>query len=396
MEITMIGIDHSKASIQEREKLSFTKAQAEETMAKWNKSGCLLLSTCNRTEFWVSGTHDPRELFGLLCREKNCNEETLWNLVVSREGRKAVSHLLQMTSGLKSRIFGEDQILSQVREALVLARSCGAEDIIIEKVFQTAIAAAKKVKTEVRTTAISPSAARNGLLIAEETFGSLQGLNCLVIGSGNIGKLTAGMLAEKGARVRITQRRRMHSGRQQDPISVDGCRVIDYEERFDEIDTYKLVISATTSPHYTVKAADLTECLFEDCLWIDLAVPRDIEPTVAELQGIRLIDMDQVGDYAQGEKQESFQEAMAVLYEFEKDLNQWFAFRNHIQTVKQISRLVGDDIDKRAIKSNDLAGAAEKAIEKLLFGLKETLPENRWNECFAALKQSAEKETLKR
>ncbi len=155
MEIRMAGIDHQNASIQQREAFAFTKAQARRAMERWKQigklEGCLLLSTCNRTELWISAGGQDIDPFSVLCEEKGMDPERFRSLAVNRQGREAVTHLLQLSCGLKSRIYGENQILSQIREALELSRECGCDDMVIEKLFQTAISAGKRVKTQVKS-----------------------------------------------------------------------------------------------------------------------------------------------------------------------------------------------------------------------------------------------------
>lgn len=397
MDIAMIGIDHERAPIEIREALSFTKAQRIQTMRLWQDTGCLLLSTCNRTEFWVSGNQEKNVLYDFLCRAKGLNQtSSLEGLMSYRQGKDAIAHLLQLACGVKSRIYGEDQILAQVKDALLLSRQCQCADRTIEKLFQTAIAAAKKVKTSVETGTVNPSAAQSCLEMITGTFGAVKDLSCLVIGSGNMGKLVASLLAEKGANVCITQRRRRHKGTLQTPISVNGCTVIEYEKRLENIQDYHVVISATASPHYTVKEADLTDKLFKKSLWIDLAVPRDMAPSIGDISGIHLVDMDQVGSSSSRKDQNAYRETLRILGTYELDLEQWFEFREHIETVKRISSLVTEDAGKRSVDDSDLPDATRRAVEKMLFGLKETLPREQWKACFAALEQSAEKETLKR
>ncbi len=401
MDIRMVGIDHQNASIQEREAFAFTKNQAKKAMATWKEdhpfSGCLLLSTCNRTELWVSGGEnmDP---FTLLCKAKGKEPEPYAALAVHRQGQEAVTHLLQLICGLKSRIYGEDQILSQVREALELSRTCRCCDTVIEKLFQTAISAGKKVKTQVKIQTADPSAARNVLLLLKEKMGNLKGLPCLIIGNGQMGKLAANTLAEAGAHVTMTLRKKMHGKTVQDSIMPQGCHMIDYDERLKDLDHYKAVISATLSPHFTITEEQLKGKTF-DSIWIDMAVPRDIDPACGDVSGIELFDMDSLGDsHMEARTEEALRKSMEILETYREELERWFAFREHIDQVKTISQMTADDACKRMEKNKDhevFYLAAEKAVEKLLFGLRETLPSKEWEGCLTALEKSAQRDTVK-
>ena len=152
MSIQMLGIDHTKASIDVRTVFSFTRKNIAESLQKWmtipQLTGCVIISTCNRMEIWAS-TAEEVDLFSLLCNEKGVDPEDYREYVICRKDREAVLHLFELSCGLQSRILGEDQIITQVKDALVLAREQQAADHVLEVLFRMAVTAAKKVKTEV-------------------------------------------------------------------------------------------------------------------------------------------------------------------------------------------------------------------------------------------------------
>ena len=124
-------------------------------------------------------------------------------------------------------------------------------------------------------------------------------------------------------------------------------------------------------------------------------MPRDIDPAVRELAGVELYDMDQLGDGETAKKNSrAFKEAMEILEDYEDELERWFAFRRHVERVKQISAVTVQDACKRMEKLT-AAEAMDHAVEKLLFGLRDTLPEELWERCFTALEQSSQRDTLK-
>jgi glutamyl-tRNA reductase len=214
LRLKMVGIDHNRASIEYRELFSFTKAGSTEAMRDLKENypvdGCVILSTCNRTELWISTGEDlsPRLM---LCALKDADPDRYKDLFIEREGEEAALHLLELACGLDSRIFGEDQIISQVREALELARDQQCTDMVLEKVFQTAVGAAKKVKSKVRLAAADGSTALQVLALLKEKLGDIRGVTCLMIGNGKMGQLVAGLLAAQGAEVKMTLRKTMHA-----------------------------------------------------------------------------------------------------------------------------------------------------------------------------------------
>lgn len=144
----MIGIDHNIAAVDIREKFSFTKSAASAALDKLksyeNVSGCLLISTCNRMELWASCSDNSLDLTQFLADEKNLEKDYVEEMVRRRHGEDAVRHLFYLSGGLKSMIVGDDQILTQLKDALANAREMESTDSYIEVLFRMAISAGKK------------------------------------------------------------------------------------------------------------------------------------------------------------------------------------------------------------------------------------------------------------
>lgn len=391
--IMMIGIDHNEASIDERERFSFTKNQAHQALAKLRNqetvSGCLLLSTCNRTELWISGNKktNMRELMESISKESSPH-------LVERSGEEAVNHLFRLSCGLESQLTGEDQILTQVRDALTLAQSCGCGDRVLDKTFRGAISAAKKVKTQVALSAINPSAAKSSVALMEDQLGNLADIPCLIIGNGQIGRLLAEDLVRRKADVTMTLRKRIHGEEIQESILPEGCHMIPYEERMENLGKYRCVISATLSPHFTVKAEEMKKPNGEQ-LFLDLAVPRDIETKVGDFPGITLYNIDQISHVHRSDGEDKDREqAEAILTEAVTELGSRLAFEATLPIVEHISELLREDVKGR-MKNQTPEDAAEKSFRKLLFGLRKHLPEHQWAACFSALEKAAMDDTIK-
>lgn len=393
--IMMLGIDHNASSIDEREKFSFTKQQAAHALAQLKEeesvSGCLILSTCNRTELWVSGREDT-DMAGLM--EKISGESSPH--FVERQGDEAVDHLYHLACGLKSQLTGEDQILTQIKEAFSMAQGCQCGDTVLNRAFGGAICAAKKVKANVRISSISPSAAKSAVALMREKLGDLRGVSCLIIGNGQIGKLLAEDLIRRDAHVTMTLRKQIHGRERQESILPPGCQMIPYEDRVEHLKHHKCVISATLSPHFTIRSRDIAGAEVEgERLYLDLAVPRDIEAGVGNHPGIRLYNMDQISATYHGEGEErSRMEAEAILNEAIEELRSHLAFETVLPAVEHISTLMKEDMTGR-MKTQDAEVAAEKSLRKLLFGLRKHLPREEWEPCFSALEKAAMDDTVK-
>lgn len=195
--IQMIGIDHSRASVEERELFSFTKTKQKELMEavvrQQSVDGCVLLSTCNRMELYVSldAKAEP-DLYRIICHCKQISgeeEKRLRELFTVRTEEDAVRHLFLLTAGLKSKIIGEDQILTQVGDALEFARSGEFADTVLKTLFRMAVTAGKKIKTQVAIPKGNTSTIDAALTQLARQGYQFAGENCLVIGNGEMGRL---------------------------------------------------------------------------------------------------------------------------------------------------------------------------------------------------------------
>lgn len=409
MEIRMTGIDHEAFSLEERELFSWTKEEATDILKQlkaYNENGaCILLITCNRTELYLSGNGWNGTAYEVLCNileemdtKKQVMYRELAQKVVCRENMDAVCHLLQVAAGMRSRIFGEDQILTQVRNALILAREAHTTDGELERLFQTAITAGKRVRTKVRLTAVSRSVVEQMLLRLRETTDSLRDWNVLVIGNGEIGRLAASRLMECGAKVTMTVR---HYKTREVTIPV-GCKIIDYRERYQFVNQMDLIVSATTSPHHTLlwdKGLDEEgkQQLFADGkerILFDMAVPRDISPRFGELSNIILYNIDSLGGSMEAENQkEAIQEAMHILQEYAEEYEAWSQFRSYIPAIQEIGTYCAEDIFRRVEKplkrvvmdqtvraelEQVIETAAKKVVGNMMYDMKEQLPMEEW------------------
>lgn len=408
-QIFMTGLDFRKATIQIREQLAMTKEQAKRAAQTIKElvgaSGCAVLSTCNRTEVWVSGSFtECPTLWQALCTAKGVPADLFQGLFQSRFGDDAVSYLFHLASGMESQVYGEDQIITQVGDAAALSRQAGAMDPILESLFRMAVTAAKAVKTHTRLTPVDASAALQAVEFLEHQAGSLQDMPCLIIGNGEIGRLAAQALLQKGANVQVTIRSH-HGGGVTVP---QGCTPVPYDDRLLWLPKVSLVISATSSPHYTLRAAELP--VFDHgILLCDLAVPRDIEPKVGELPNVRLFDTDDVCSGAEyGVDEAELLRAEEILCQGIEEFTRWLRFYPLISTAREIGELAAQDFSGRIEKTigrlslspeerqalaAELEQAARKTVERLAFGMREQLEPSLWESCLNGLKLSARQGT---
>lgn len=405
MSISMIGIDYSRAAVDIRAQFSFTKKNAVAAMEHLKEepgiAGCIILSTCNRMEIWASTTEDWQgSLYEFLCREKGKEPAEYAQYFAERTEEEAVEHLFYLTSGLKSQILAEDQIITQVKDALCLSREAYCTDNVLEVLFRMAVTAAKKVKTKVIFSRGNSSVIHQAIHCLEEKGFSLFGKTCMVIGNGEMGKVAALALREAGAEVTVTVRQ-YRSGIVNIP---KGCERINYGDRGEFLPQCDLVVSATASPNYTL-TRELLETVppVEHLVLIDLAVPRDIEPSAGELSGITLYDIDSFKiDAVSPKLQQSLEKAGEILQEQMEDFYNWYGGRDLIPRIQDIKAEAVQDLNLRILKilrktpmeekdrENLLQAidtAAAKVVNKMMFGLKDSLEEKEFLNCVEGLEK---------
>lgn len=408
MELSMIGIDYHTASVDEREPFAFTDSGAVRFMQSVKdadpKASCIVLSTCNRTELWFY--HLGRDPLEYLFSQLSIIDDSKRRLFVRRSGEEAVLYLMELASGIHSQILGEDQIVSQVRDALERARECCKPDSVLDTLFRMAVTAAKKVKTDTRIGSRDTSVPERAVSILEERYGSFQGKRCLVIGNGEMGRLLASWLVHKKAQVSMTLRQY----RKQDVMIPAGCQVVPYKERYEAMGAMDFIFSATRSPHYTVYAQQASETFQKQHTYVfaDLAVPRDLDPKLSELNGCKLLGMDDLGIQASVNEKE-MQKARKILREQTGEFMNWYYFRNYIPLVHAVSNAAAELTNAKLKNSykelrkegadvcrlkQEVERASASALVRILFGLKDILPREEWPQILKALEASAEEVSI--
>ena len=404
MAIQMIGIDHSVAEIDIRTIFSFTKKSTEEALLCLKQvkgiEGCVLLSTCNRMELWLSTSEAyDSNIYELLCEIRKVEPERYRQYFTYRQEKEAVHHLFRLAGGLESRILGEDQIITQVKDALCLAREHFAADHVLETLFRQAVTAAKKVKTGIALSASDQSVVHIAIRNLKENGHDFHGKTCMVIGNGVMGKLAAEQLRLQGADVTVTVRQ-YRSGVVEIPAK---CSRIDYGRRMELFGACDYVVSATVSPNYTLTRELVEAAVQKPVVLIDLAVPRDIDPQVQKIPGVTLLDIDCFREEARSEEQkaaipaaeECFAEQMEEFY-------MWYGCVDVMPKIQKIKEKAAVDLELRLTRElrelplresvrrqlcQDIEAAAQRAMNKLLFGLRDGTTKETFRESLDCLEK---------
>ncbi len=318
----MIGCSHQTAAVDFGEQLSFTSDQAQQAILAFREQfpACelVLLSTCNRVELYTAaaGSAPGQDLDGgpartevleFLAQQRQLSVDKLVNTMIYRSGTEAVSHLFTVAASLDSMVVGETQILSQVKEAYDLACTWGSAGPLTHAAFQAASRVAKRVQQETtihRKRVSVPSVAVGE--VASEFFETLAGKTVVLMGAGEMGRETLRYLVDAGADdVRILNRSRARA----EAIAQEfGGQVMDWDELDRALVDADVVVgttSATTPVITRERFARVQEQRYNRVLLIlDLAVPRDVEPAIGELDDVYLYSVDDLQAACERNRQE--------------------------------------------------------------------------------------------
>jgi len=298
MEILCLGLSHHTAPLEVREKFAIPDGELGATavaLARIDGLGeAVIVSTCNRVEFYV-GAEDPHRGF-----------ESLSEFVSARTGiadaaslfrhasTNSIRHLFRVVCGLDSMVLGETEILGQVKKAYQVAQGSGATSRHLNKLFQRAFNVAKEVRTNTNITRGSVSIGSVAADLAERIFGKLAHCRVMILGAGETSEMTAGALQARGVKA-IFVANRSHDRAVTLAEKMNG-KAIHFDQWMNEFRDVDILIGSTAAPHHVItkeKLAPLMRTRPDRPLFcIDLAVPRDIEPAVNEIDGVYLYDID--------------------------------------------------------------------------------------------------------
>lgn len=291
-----ISINHKNTPADVRERFAFTtKGQRQFTeRLKAEVGGCVVLSTCNRMEIYFTDKYEQVEK--LLANDREVPVGLIRRYSMNYEGFQCMLHLYRVACGMDSMVLGEVEIIHQVKSAYLVAKELGACDGELNIAFQGALAAAKTVATESDTTRLPVSV---GTLSAREAVNFIRnGGHILVVGAtGKIGSIVVKDIADLAPDIEIIGTSRSHYSADEVFGRHQQIRIEDYSRRYELAAWADVIISATASPHYTFVRDELVETvkmLPKRRLFLDLAMPKDIDPAVAEVTGCVLRDIDYI------------------------------------------------------------------------------------------------------
>jgi len=315
MTLTLIGVNHKTAPIEVRERIAISRDDLPEVTralaAVPGVSECMIVSTCNRVEILAAVESPTADLAAFLYRHFNLDAALLAPHIYEHRDQEAVRHLFRVAASLDSMVVGEPQILGQVKEAFAVARASGTVAGQLDHLLQSAFAAAKKVRSETEIGSNSVSIASVAVELARKIFGSLQGRTVFLVGAGKMSELAARHLVQQGAGAILVTNRTLERARRM--AETFQGKVIPFDQLYEAASQADIVISSTGAPHPIFHRehgqAFLHRRRNRPMFFIDIAVPRDVDPAMGELEGIFVYDIDDLQQVAASHMAERSREA---------------------------------------------------------------------------------------
>ena len=319
MNFCLVGISHKTAPVEVRERLAIADDRLASALraaaALPDISETFILSTCNRVEIFVRAQSDEGNvsllLAQFLARFQQRDFAEIEPYLYHYRQREAIRHMFRVAGSLDSMIVGESQILGQVKTAYALARTAGTLGGALDEVLSRSLAVAKRIRTETGIASSAVSVSYAAVELARKIFGSLDGKHVLVIGAGKMSALAAKHLLNGGASSILVTNRTPE--RADELAALLHGRAIPFEQLFEYAARCDIVISSTGAPHFIIRKSDAQRMLAErrnkPMFFIDIAVPRDIDPEINSMDNLFLYDIDDLQKVVNANLKERLREA---------------------------------------------------------------------------------------
>ena len=386
MNFCLVGLSHKTAPVEVRERLAISDEElpgALRTVAALpGICEVFILSTCNRVEIFARAESDGGEvgpiLTQFLASTHHRDLSEIEPYLYQYRQQDAIRHVFRVAASLDSMVLGEPQILGQVKAAYAVAHATGTLGGALEEVLSRSFAVAKRIRTETGIAASAVSISYAAVELAKKIFGSLEGKNVLLIGAGKMSELAAKHLLHSGASsIFVTNR---SPERAQELASLLNGRSIRFEQLFDYAGQSDIVISSTGAPNYVIKKEDGRRLLAgrknRPMFFIDIAVPRNIDPEINKLDNLFLYDIDDLQHVVDANLKERMREAQQGEEMARQEVEKLLRRLKTLDVVPTIIDLQShlDEIRRQEIarlrsELGDLTPRQEEAIEALTKGM---------------------------
>jgi len=401
MNLILAGVSHKTSPLEVRERFGLSEelipAALRRLQAEPEIEEVAVISTCNRVEFIVQ-SYEGQDGFGALRRFLESSlgvpyDDYAHCFYVHRD-YEAVHHLFRVASGLDSMVVGEPQVLGQVKRAFSLAQEAETCGSVLESIFTRVFYVAKRVRTETRVAEAPVSVSSAAVELAEKSFGDLRAKTVMIIGAGQMGELAARHLMAKGASTVLVSNR-THAQAVELAQELNGL-AIHFSRIWEGMRNADIVISSTGCPHFIITRDDMQRLMSErgnhPLLLIDIAVPRDIDPSVAEVPGCTLVNVDGLQHTANEnlrERQKAVEAADRIILAETEMFRERQAQLNVVPTIVSLRRRFEQIRRAELTRTRSLFGSLTREQEKALEILTQGLVNKILHSPFTELKQAA-------
>lgn len=361
MNIIVVGLNHKTADVEVRERLAFNGERLIEGLEGLLRlpgiNGVLIISTCNRVEIF-SDVKDPgsasETIKSFLVNFHSINRDVLDRSLYILRGREAIRHIFRVASSLDSMVVGEPQILGQLKDAFEFALQRRATDYVLNKVMKKAISVAKRVRTETRIAENAVSISFAAVELAKKIFTDLSDKAFMLLGAGEMAELAARHLISSGVKTVLIANRTFERGCEL--AKEFNGRAVRFEDFLKEMTYTDILICSTGAPDYVLRKSDMHALMKErrqkPMFLIDISVPRNIDPSINELNNVYLYDVDDLQGVVDAnivERKKEAEKAEMIIEEEIESLEKWAASLDSIPTVIALRNLA-ENIKKEEIQ----------------------------------------------
>jgi glutamyl-tRNA reductase len=377
--IVLLGVNHKTTPLEIREKLALSSGYEEplRTLGQLEAVGeYYLLSTCNRVEVLFTCQDVERARAQVLDQlfAGAVPDEELDRHVYQHRDEAAVEHLFLVAASLDSMIVGEAQILGQLKEAYRHAAKSGCTGFLLNKLMHKAFSVAKRVRTETRIGASAVSISYAAVELARKIFGDLKDKRVLLIGAGEMAELAAEHLVGQGVAEVVVANRTLERA-----VNLARCykgRAVGLEEILGQVQRVDIIISSTGSPDLILRKEDVRSVMRErrnrPLFFIDIAVPRDLDPAINDLANVYLYDIDDLHNVVEMNRTERDREAVKaqrIVDEERMKFSRWLENMDSTPTIVQlrghIDRIVLGEVARTFGRLEELPEERRQALERM-------------------------------
>ena len=382
--LVVVGVSYRTAPLEVREALAFPKDDLPQVLRELRDAvrvdEAMVLSTCNRVEVYGhAGDPDRVEAVAdFLAASRGRSRKDLAPFVYLLSGDEAVRHAFRVAASLDSMVIGEPQILGQVKEAYQIAEGAGSLGSVLNALRNRSLASAKRARSETGIGHNAVSVSYVAVELARKIFGDLKERNVLLVGAGKMSELAAKHLVRQGARATVLGGRRFE--RAAELAAALGGRAMPFESLRDELGRADIAISGTGAPGVVIQKEDVAAACAarhrRPLFLIDIAVPRDVDPAVRQMEGVFLYDLDDLRSVAEANLRERRKQAAAAEALVEREVREFLDWQRSLDVVPLLQELRrrADDIRQAEIEKvrnrlGSLTPEQEAALQAVTSGI---------------------------